>query len=414
MKKFLFAFIFSSLFLSCSEKILELHDMDYMHSDVIPIEEALSTLNAQIEQIYGLPTKSLASDYDVSVFGENNLPATKSEGLDIPDTLAYIVNFSENQGFAVLSANRKLSESVYCIVENGELSNDDMIEGFNLLSDPQIKSNADDVDLGEKTVPAFIISAMIMDLHTDGGNEPETKAVTVQYGPFLTTKWHQHSPFNDQVKPGCPAGCVAVAVAQIMAYNEKSSNMTYNGHKCDWTTMKTVCPYTQPEYAGSGEAKIQVAAFLCELGKRHNCYIRYDTDGSGGYADGAKRTLKNYGYSNAKKHLGFGSSNQKKAIDKLKSGRPVYLEGKSKGGGHAWVIDGYRKISVATINHGTRQASYFHINWGWNGDRDGYYSCGNFDTTNGQSKDSTIDSETSLDSGGVVANYTWNFRLVTY
>lgn len=65
MKKFLFAFIFSSLFLSCSEKILELHDMDYMHSDVIPIDEALSTLNAQIEQLYGITTKSLTSDYDV-------------------------------------------------------------------------------------------------------------------------------------------------------------------------------------------------------------------------------------------------------------------------------------------------------------------------------------------------------------
>ena len=269
MKRLLLVFIYLPFFLSCSEKVLEFHNMDYMHSDVIPIDEALSTLNAQIEQLYGITTKSLTSDYDVSVFGENNLPATKSEGLDIPDTLAYIVNFSENQGFAVLSANRRLS-----------------VEGFNLLSAPQTKSNLDNMDLGEKTVPAFIISAMIIDLHTDGGNEPETKAVTEQYGPFLTTKWHQHSPFNDQVKPGCPAGCVAVAVAQIMAYNEKSSNMTYNGHKCDWTTMKTVCPYTQPEYAGSGEAKIQVAAFLCELGKRHNCYIRYDTDGSGGYADG--------------------------------------------------------------------------------------------------------------------------------
>lgn len=77
--------------------------------------------------------------------------------------------------------------------------------------------------------------------------------------------------------------------------------------------------------------------------------------------------------------------------------------------GHAWVLDGhiYR-------DENSSLKSYLHINWGWNGDRDGYYECGVFDTTAGSFKDEEIDSNTSLDSGGVEANYFWTYRIVTY
>ena len=42
MKRLLLVFIYLPFFLSCSEKVLEFHNMDYMHSDVIPIDEPVN------------------------------------------------------------------------------------------------------------------------------------------------------------------------------------------------------------------------------------------------------------------------------------------------------------------------------------------------------------------------------------
>lgn len=50
--------------------------------------------------------------------------------------------------------------------------------------------------------------------------------------PMLTTKWHQQSPFSDRTPGNYPAGCVAIAVAQIMAYHE------YPRDYCNWPLVK--------------------------------------------------------------------------------------------------------------------------------------------------------------------------------
>ena len=44
----------------------------------------------------------------------------------------------------------------------------------------------------------------------------------------------------------------------------------------------------------------------------------------------------------------------------LENGRPVYYSGSNSLGGHAFVVDGYKD-------------GLFHINWGWDGDGDGYF-----------------------------------------
>lgn len=49
----------------------------------------------------------------------------------------------------------------------------------------------------------------------------------------------------------------------------------------------------------------------------------------------------------------------------LTEGRPVYYTGQGLESGHAFVIDGYKKM-----NDGT---TYYHVNWGWDGLCNGYY-----------------------------------------
>ena len=46
----------------------------------------------------------------------------------------------------------------------------------------------------------------------------------------------------------------------------------------------------------------------------------------------------------------------------LDNGRPIQYAGFGQGGGHTWVCDGYDNDNN------------FHMNWGWGGTYDGYYS----------------------------------------
>ena len=80
-------------------------------SEVIPMEEALANLEMFLSS-YSSVTKSAKTrsidDAEVIPFGSGTVK-TRSTNTDIPDTLAYLVNLGDDEGFAVLSANRKLN-----------------------------------------------------------------------------------------------------------------------------------------------------------------------------------------------------------------------------------------------------------------------------------------------------------------
>lgn len=404
-------------------------------SETIPIEEAVSNLNAFISDIMPSTRSSEEKTKVASVcaFGMKDiaLRTRSSEEANLPDTLMYLVNFEGNAGFAVLSANRRLSSNIYAVTENGQISGEDFINAYSLLNeDSQTDSCAENrlKDMGQITVPALILSSMMNDISIQN-NGPEENLVDdknpdfnegslgssptytrEKYGPFLKTKWNQRSPFNDLLN-GCPAGCVAVATAQIIVANRVSNTMIFNGMQCSWNSLDSVYNYTSPSDPGSVWARKQAANFMKVIGDSDHCDIDYGTDGSSGLAKGAKHTFKALGYHNVNKYTSFSSENKSRANTMLKNGKPVYLGGCTSWSleGHAWVLDGY----LLRRENGTER-EYYHINWGWNGARDGYYFCGTFDTTCGRFKDSNIDANTNLDKGGCESNYTWTYRMVTY
>lgn len=82
-------------------------------------------------------------------------------------------------------------------------------------------------------------------------------------------------------------------------------------------------------------------------------------------------------------------------------------------GGHAWVIDGYHKeiekwyYADDNTLYKTVTNYYVHCNWGWNGDLDGWFTSGLFDTT----KEKEYDSENN---SSYHRNYSWWRRVITY
>lgn len=201
-------------------------------------------------------------------------------------------------------------------------------------------------------------------------------------GPLLQTKWQQRVGFNEFTPNNYPAGCVAVAMGQIMKYNQYPTRYS-------WSQMDNT-------YATSITAQ-----FLAEIGA--NVGMDYGADGSESNIDKALAAFKNnYGYTNAVKR----DHSTREVLQELNEGRPVYMRGYDSSGflgvvhkGHAWVCDGYYstetydKIVVAILqdcyggSESTEMTYLFdnsmplksysfglHMNWGWGGEHDGYYT----------------------------------------
>ena len=457
MKKQIIYFIYLTVFAaftaaSCTvdERTVIFPETETSTSAVIPPDEALASLDALLVDIYG-HTKSSTPSYDpesLSVFGG---AVTKSSKGALPDTSVYIVNFTDESGFAVLAAQRAMSTPVFCVTEAGTLTSEDLYQALQRLDEASESTSArssEDSEFVSMLLTASIVNQMSENGDPSGpnGNEPDTDdedtsdendgdddpfgsggggvsyETAWKVGPLVETKWTQWSPFNDFRKDEAPAGCVPIAVGQILAYNEYG---TAGGRSFDWDMLKSIYHYSDLYADISDVAKKQASDFMQFLGLKENCNVTYDTDGSGAYADGAKRTFKNFGYSGLSKRYGFESGDVEKVLEQLEKNLPVFVGGQGKSysyenqkyenSGHAWVIDG------VIVKHYVRPATgqvldaknIFHINWGWNGDCDGYYDEGVFDTTD---KNEEYEIEEGFDSGSSLqkAYYTWNYRVVLY
>ena len=144
------------------------------------------------------------------------------------------------------------------------------------------------------------------------------------------------------------AGCVPIAIAQIMAFYKSPDRI--NNQILDWDSILGFSDV--PENA---ECAV-IPAFIS---------FGYNTNGFQPFDDSA-------------------------AYLQLYYNKPVYIMGWGEKGGHGWVIDGY-DWQIMTINYrgGTEPDKkehigrrYFHCNWGWNGAYDGYFLYGAFRTYN--------------------------------
>lgn len=419
----LFAISVSIVSFSCrSEKADEYARCadDASLSTTIRLPDALNSLDEMIRHIDATTKAGYQrsyNPYDIVSIGASSFAATKVAGLgfDIPKTLFYLVNFDNADGFAVLAADTRLGESVYCLTEDGSIDSDAFVRAFDYLhsgvSQTRTEEMSEDIehfsDIGKDFVPTLLLSSMLADLKY-GKIVEETKStpVATYNNALLETKWNQGDPFNMYLPiidgDHCAAGCVAIACAQIMQYCQKPVNPVFDGVSCSWNTMGTVKSiYDLSGSSASTSAKQQCGHFLKHIGQPSLIYIRYN-QGSYGYADGVVRTLKYYGYTNVKKRLGFGATNQGRASQQLSNNLPVYLDGSDsrRVTGHAWVIDG-------------EWNNYFHCNWGWNGIWDGYYAKNNYFPISSRAYIDSTDPDFSS-STHENNDYDWNFRMVTY
>jgi hypothetical protein len=195
--------------------------------------------------------------------------------------------------------------------------------------------------------------------------------------PFIHVNWNQSGGWNrfcpeDADGPGghVYVGCVAVSMAQAMSvygYPVKGNGIksyvheTYGSQSVNFDIQE---PYRWDEMSSSSPDD-QNARLL------YHCAVTVEMDfgpeGSGALTRTAAGALVRYfSYSRNIEYLDRYANEQdwiNLLVAELSEGRPVIYKGGPDDGtsGHAWNVDGYGD-------------GYFHMNFGWSGSYNGYYS----------------------------------------
>ncbi|MCG2419620.1 C10 family peptidase [Aequorivita sp. F47161] len=298
----------------------------------------------------------------------------------------YIVNY-KNGGFVILAAdNRSIPILAYSETEtfnlNAEFYSSGLVEWLSETKESikylrenkidqslEAKKNWEDVNIFQKEPPG-------------GGCENEFE----QVDRLLSTSWNQGSGFNNYMplkncNPPLPngrawAGCVPVAIAQMMRYHQYPTN--YN-----WSNMPT-----------NNMGNNTISSFIKDIHDKINYYgsaVHYECDATGVNTDyNTAGLFRNFfGYSTASS----ADYNSNIIVNELRANRPVILQGGRNANwwifnnyddGHMWVCDGFKRSKICIFDDngnpiGAVHYLYYRMNWGWGGEyNDAWYANNNF------------------------------------
>ncbi|MBQ9585967.1 MAG: C10 family peptidase [Muribaculaceae bacterium] len=222
--------------------------------------------------------------------------------------------------------------------------------------------------------------------------EPQATSTSIiastktQIAPLLgSTKWAQGLPFN-QACPSftqsyetkyCPAGCVAIAMAQIMYYHKSSYGCdaiaAYTSTSEDFTADRPALPATTFNWAimnpwyNDARSSSASAKEVQKLVKYCGQAVQMNYGKNSSAATSQRNAFTCYfGYDKLSQQISRTDVNaatwENMIYTEIAQGRPVYISARKLSGGHAFICDGYDG------------AGLYHINWGWRGSNNGFFA----------------------------------------
>lgn len=325
------------------------------------------------------------------------LKSKESRG-ESSDTLMYVVNFQDEEGFAIIPANRNMPE-LLAVTESGSYDPvlDSEVEPFNEYMKNAISVMAKspkDLDIDTLRLP-FMETC-----------QEQTQIILGEIKPKAPYKWGQ-TGFEGMYCSNKICGCSNLAVALCMAYFQYPDKIVLYHHNDsiiypDWADIRkhdaTKDVFFGGKLFGYGD-KIDLDAHyalgrICrELGYRSNS--TYYDNATGTSVSGTIKTLKGLGFRISHKVYSLKSE-----FDELKANNFVIAYGTriddktGKESGHMWVLDGYKIVKYIKnvyvrekdpnrvypvepewelVRTETETGYYTHHNWGWKGECNGYF-----------------------------------------
>jgi hypothetical protein len=176
---------------------------------------------------------------------------------------------------------------------------------------------------------------------------------------------------DDPDGPGghAQAGCVAVAISQVIYYfRYPQSGSGSHGYNSDYgyefaDYENTTYHWDHMVNAIYGLSNPDIAELIYHVGVAVE--MDYGASGSGALTqDGVNALTQYFNYAPVANYINrfdIPDSFKDSLIVNLSQNRPCIVRGGDLSGSHSFVCDGYH------------DSLYFHFNWGWNGNYDGYF-----------------------------------------
>ena len=298
------------------------------------------------------------------------------------DALYYVFNVGNNNGFVIVSGDDR-TNPILGFCDEGAFDPNNIpenmqswLEGY----ENQLKA----LETMSDTEAQRVLAAPKLRATVDTRNS---------IAPLVTTKWDQATPYWNE----CPqfmnsddpadgyelayTGCVATAMSQIMNFHKYPEQTTrvipsyqfvYSDGNYNYTTVTMEeLPTTTFDWAHmrdtytGAEDEVYTSA-VAHLMYYAGCAVKsqYGVSSTGAYTDDIPKGFALFGYGS---NLAYRNDYtldvwNEMVYQELAAGRPMIYNGTAgSGGGHSFICDGYE------------YGDYYHINWGWSGNGNGYF-----------------------------------------
>lgn len=288
--------------------------------------------------------------------------------MDGDTPLLYIYNSVTENKWVIVSASGQVRNHVLGYSLDGRLDSAHLPEAFTATIDRFSAGIKASLVLNDEASPSI-------------GNVPvrrKTAARVEATQPQLVqTIWGQSAPYNNYCPllngSRCLTGCVQTAMAQVLNFyqwpEQPKGTVSYlwregneeltsdlDSHRYLWDLMSA-----DMRTASEG-AKSSVAQLMFDLGVINQAH--YDPVATGSDVN-IQGLIENLDYDRDIKYLPLSGCNIEEAeaifCDDLLQGHPILVGASGPNGAHEFIMDGFD------------DKGYFHYNFGWNGNADGYY-----------------------------------------
>ena len=262
------------------------------------------------------------------------------------DTLLYFINFKDNNGFVVASADDRYVP-VFAYIEEGNYSKEDTPNpGFEMFLENILHKYTDKDDTS-------LLKESVAGMRSIG-----------YAGPYVLAKWGNGAPYN-MFSAGSTCTPMGVALAQIASYYMYPDSVTYHDDgitytsPLDWYNILTVSAQNYQHMPTGNPYSTQIAHLI------H--YIEYNfTEETTTLSQICLAWFSQLGYNYTTMTSLYSSYDDEIVRTALDAGQLIYARAYQTknnnlySNGHSWVIDGYN-------------SNYYHCNWGWDGSYNGLF-----------------------------------------
>ncbi len=424
MKKIFYCLVAALVLVACVKEDVSIAKIEEVKNPyAVTPDEAVQLLKTVI----GGESTRAVSVGEIKTLRKSDFVPTTRGGED--GDVIYIVDL-ENGGSAVMGADKRM-EPIYAILDETKISPE------------KLTLTATRTDDGEQDIEEYVMGLLNAKISSDFAMvrppldtlpipslRPDTWTVTTTLGqksPMLRTKWRQGQPFNNVIamhtnNNDTPAGCVTIAVGQIMAYHQR--NMT--GSNFNWNIINSF-EYGYDVTATPGEITY-MANYIYEV--RTALSDRELTNHGISTSELVEFMRTDLGYHN----VSCIAYNLNNIYSMLNYDNPVCINGTStcfdgrdyEPDLHTWIIDGYHYYKVEDWERtyigdfisdehivDTYYYNILHCNYGYSGACDGYYTEGIFDLRVMRTE-SEVDSSVGDVQSSILACYNTNLSIIQY